>query len=135
MPSIPSQHFLEGIDVKEGESLTLDCPKCNGVKKFSISNQDGLLLYNCYRASCDVKGSYMTNMLADTIKKKLQGVAENKTPEKFVMPERITDGNNAYVQRFKRRWDLSIELLYDCKDSRAVFPIYSNCNKIFSFFR
>ena len=51
----------------------------------------------------------MTNMLADTIKKKLQGVAENKTPEKFVMPERITDGNNAYVQRFKRRWDLSIE--------------------------
>jgi len=42
------------------------------------------------------------------------------------MPERITDGDNAYVQRFKRRWDLSIELLYDCKDSRAVFPIYSN---------
>ena len=79
MPSIPSQDFLEGINVKEGESLTLDCPKCNGVKKFSISNQDGLLLYNCYRASCDVKGSYMTNMLADTIKKKLQGVAENKT--------------------------------------------------------
>ena len=55
MPSIPSQDFLEGINVKEGESLTLDCPKCNGVKKFSISNQDGLLLYNCYRASCDVK--------------------------------------------------------------------------------
>ena len=65
-------------------------------------------------------------MLADTIKKKLQGATESKTPEKFVMPERITDGDNAYVQRFKRRWDLSMELFYDCKDSRAVFPIYNN---------
>ncbi len=42
------------------------------------------------------------------------------------MPEYITDGNNAYVQRFKRRWDLNIELLYDCKSQRAVFPIYKN---------
>lgn len=126
MPSIPSQDFLEGINVKEGESLTLDCPKCNGVKKFSISNQDGLLLYNCYRASCDVKGSYMTNMLADTIKKKLRGQEESKPQEKFIMPEFVTDGNNAYVQRFRRRWDIRMDLQYDCKDKRAVFPIYKN---------
>ena len=48
---MPAYHhnILEGIDVKR-ESHYIDCPKCNGVKKFSISNQDGLLLYNCYRA-------------------------------------------------------------------------------------
>ena len=54
------------------------------------------------------------------------GCGRKGTPKKFVMPEYITDGNNAYVQRFKEGWDLNIELLYDCKDSRAVFPIYNN---------
>ena len=65
-------------------------------------------------------------MLVETIKNKIQGVEEKVTPKKFEMPEYITDGNNAYVQRFKRRWDLNIELLYDCKSQRAVFPIYKN---------
>ena len=39
MPNLPSRDFLQNLDVKEGETLTMDCPKCNGVKKFSISNR------------------------------------------------------------------------------------------------
>ena len=126
MPSNSMQDFLEGMDIKEGESITINCPRCKGIKKFSISNQDGMLLYNCYRASCDLKGSYTTNMLADTIKKKLQGESDSKPQETFVLPEYITDGNNSYVQRFRSRWDIKIELFYDAKTSRAVFPIYKN---------
>ncbi len=126
MPNTPSRSYLEGLDVKEGESINIDCPKCNGVKKFSVSNQDGLILYNCYRASCDVKGSYLTNMLTETIKQRLQGESEGQPHEKFEMPEYITDGDNAYVQRFKSRWNIKIDLLYDVKDKRAVFPIYRN---------
>ena len=47
MPSNSMQDFLEGMDIKEGESITINCPRCKGIKKFSISNQDGMLLYNC----------------------------------------------------------------------------------------
>ena len=68
MPNLPSRDFLQNLDIKEGETINMDCPKCDGVKKFSVSNLDGMLLYNCYRASCDVKGSFLTNMLVDTIK-------------------------------------------------------------------
>ena len=71
MPNLPSRDFLQNLDIKEGETINMDCPKCDGVKKFSVSNLDGMLLYNCYRASCDVKGSFLTNMLVDTIKQKL----------------------------------------------------------------
>ena len=122
----PSREFIEGLNVKEGESITIDCPVCNGVKKFSATNKEGLILYNCYRNSCDVKGAQLTSMLVDTIKNKIQGVEEVEDSKKFEMPEFITDGNNSYVQRFRRRWDLRIELLYDVKSKRAVFPIYKN---------
>ena len=126
MVSKPTNDFIRGLDVKEGETITIDCPICNGVKKFTATNKDGLILYNCYRNSCDVKGATLTPMLVETIKNKVQGIEETVEPKRFEMPEYITDGNNAYVQRFKRRWDLNIELLYDCKSQRAVFPIHKN---------
>lgn len=126
MVNKPSNDFIRRLDVKEGETITLDCPICDGVKKFTATNKEGLIIYNCYRNSCDVKGATMTPMLVDTIKNKIQGVEERVTPKKFEMPEFITDGNNAYVQRFKRRWGLNIEVLYDCKSQRAVFPIHKN---------
>ena len=122
----PSKEFLEELGLKEGETITIDCPVCNGVKKFSASNKEGLILYNCYRNSCDVKGASMTPLLVETIKNKIQGIEEVEKDRKFEMPEYITDGNNSYIQRFRRRWDLRVELLYDCKSNRAVFPIYQN---------
>ena len=126
MASKPTNDFIRELNVKEGETITMDCPICKGVKKFTATNRDGLILYNCYRNSCDVKGATLTPMLVDTIKNKIQGIEETVEPKRFEMPEFITDGNNAYVQRFKRRWDLNIELLYDCKSQRAVFPIHKN---------
>ncbi len=42
----------------------------------------GLIIYNCYRNSCDVKGATLTNMLVDTIKNKIQGVEEKVEPKR-----------------------------------------------------
>ena len=126
MVNKPSKEFIEGLNIPEGESITIDCPTCNGVKKFSATNKEGLILYNCYRVSCDVKGAQITTLLASTIKDKMLGIKKEVEERKFVMPEYITDGNNAYIQRFVRRWDLNITLMYDIKSKRAVFPIYKN---------
>ena len=126
MVNRPTNDFIKNLNIKEGETVTLDCPICNGVKKFTATNKEGLILYNCYRNSCDVKGATITNMLAETVKNKIQGIEEAIEPKKFTMPEYITDGNNAYVQRFTRRWDLNVNLMYDVKSRRAVFPIYKN---------
>ena len=60
-----------------------------------------------------MKGATITNMLAETVKNKIQGKEEKVEQKKFEMPEYITDGNNSYVQRFIRRWDLNINLMYD----------------------
>jgi hypothetical protein len=50
--------ILSSIKIKDGEKKSLDCPFCGGRKKFGMIKQDGKLLWNCFRASCGVKGSY-----------------------------------------------------------------------------
>lgn len=50
--------ILSSIKIKDGEKRSLDCPFCGGRKKFGVLKQDGKLLWNCFRASCGVKGSY-----------------------------------------------------------------------------
>lgn len=49
--------IIEKIRVAEGEHKTLDCPFCGGRNKFTIDRFDGVLVWNCFRASCMVKGS------------------------------------------------------------------------------
>ena len=49
---------LSSITLHEGETRTLDCPFCGGHRKFSISKtEEGVTVWNCYRASCTSKGS------------------------------------------------------------------------------
>ena len=84
----PTNDFIRRLDVKEGETITIDCPICDGVKKFTATNKDGLILYNCYRNSCDVKGATLTPMLVETIKNKIQGIEETVEPANHLWPFR-----------------------------------------------
>ena len=53
--------------------MTMDCPFCYGSKKFSITNLDGRILWNCYRASCGCRGTYVVNRSVQACQNKLQG--------------------------------------------------------------
>jgi len=64
--------IIKQISMAEGQSRSLDCPFCGGRKKFTISkSSDGLTLWNCYRASCPVKGSYTGKRSAASLRKSL----------------------------------------------------------------
>lgn len=66
--------IIHKIIMREGQSLTLDCPFCGGRKKFTISKtEDGLTLWNCYKASCPVKGSYTGKRSLSSIRKAISG--------------------------------------------------------------
>lgn len=49
---------VKGCKVKEGENRTMDCPFCGAKKKFTVAKKDGVLIWNCFRASCPSKGSF-----------------------------------------------------------------------------
>ena len=44
MVHTPTNDFIRNLNIKEGEPLTMDCPICNGVKKFTATNKEGLVL-------------------------------------------------------------------------------------------
>ena len=123
------KQLIDGLHLDFGESLTLNCPSCGGYKKFSVSNLDGTIVYNCYRNSCDIKGAVKTSLSSDQIQRKLKLEKFNKDRSAdFDLPEYITvDILNTSMKRFINRWGLqNVPLYYDVKDRRAVFPIFEN---------
>jgi len=59
MYSIREQsELLQSIKLADGESKSIDCPFCSGKKKLSLSNKEGVLLWNCYKATCSARGAY-----------------------------------------------------------------------------
>lgn len=71
---------LKSMRLREGETRRLNCPFCGGGKTFTVSRNDGTLLWNCYKASCNAGGRQGTEMSAEAIKRRLNGEQINKSP-------------------------------------------------------
>ena len=44
--------FVSDMDIPNGTTKRMDCPKCGGYKTFTVTNNMGSLVWNCYKASC-----------------------------------------------------------------------------------
>lgn len=118
--------YVEQLNVGNGETKRLNCPICNSYKTFSVTNNMGSLLWNCYKASCSTKGSSRVHLTVDEIRS-IQKKQEKHDNNKYEMPEYIVPhGYRREVMDFCELWELEIDevdLLYDVKESRIVFPI------------
>tara|TARA_R100001079_G_C4417076_1_gene138090 strand:- start:49 stop:810 length:762 start_codon:yes stop_codon:yes gene_type:complete len=113
-------------DVKIGETKRIDCPICNGKKTFTITNHMGSLLWNCYKASCDVSGGKRVTLTVDDIR---QSLSSKPIEDKYEwdMPSFLVY-QPLHVQEFVDKWNLpaDVEVMYDVKEERAVFTIYKD---------
>lgn len=52
--------FVKGLRLAEGERRSITCPACGGHKKFTVERlaTSGKILWNCFRASCPIRGGY-----------------------------------------------------------------------------
>jgi hypothetical protein len=119
------QEYVNDLHLSAGESKRLNCPVCKGYKTFSVTNNMGSLMWNCYKASCSVGGSTRVRMTADDIRKSLGSVAEETQAIRFDKPVWIVKDNDA-IKDFCDTWQLDpdeLGLLYDVKESRVVFPV------------
>lgn len=132
--------IIKSIKVSEGESKTIDCPFCYGKKKFSITNKDGTVLWNCYKASCSIKGAYRKGMTLSLIKNRVgipketlgeylareineRGLTLRRIPEILSQPK-----NHAYVMNYLEEngclpaFDQGlVKILYAPADNRCLF--------------
>lgn len=123
-------NYLQGIDIAEGFAVRGDCPACNAKNTFTVTKENGVLLYNCYKLSCKVSGYKNIGLTAQEIKQRLTTLNESKRKEvvPLVWPEYVVmpSAEHTMLHNFIQTWGLGTEdLLYDVKDRRAVFQIYS----------
>lgn len=122
--------WVKTLSIKEGNRVTTDCPFCGGKNKFSVDRFDGKLVWNCYRASCNVKGAYSGQRNIDAVKARLSGSAiERHKPEPKPIPAITTNVSNsdtavAYLKKVNSyeayiRGDIKIR--YAPKESRVLF--------------
>ena len=128
--------FINTLDLHVGGTYRGDCPACGGTNTFTVSNENGNLLYNCYKAGCKVSGTRHVNMDAFTIKALLSSgmysdyASENYTEalqQTFDLPPYLTPikPNTQAVIDFHRKYNLNLDdTLYDIRQDRVVFPVY-----------
>lgn len=123
-------NIINDIELDIGQSKRMNCPECNGYKTFTISNQEGNIIWNCYKLTCKLKGSRRVGMSVNDIQNRLKNTILNNNS--FELPEYIIPVSTKHdsVYAFARKWFIDIDLLmYDVRDDRAVFCVRHN-NKI-----
>ena len=119
--------YLDDMQLGIGESKRLNCPLCNSYKTFTITNNMGKILWNCYKSSCKISGAKKIRVSANDIKNKLMSQKEQEN-DTFKLPEYIIFDNDRWeVLTFALNYSIdnvSLCLHYDVKEKRVVFPIH-----------
>ena len=110
-------------DIPNGTTKRTNCPNCGGRNTFTVTNNMGSLVWNCYKASCNLKGGTRVHLSIDDIRDGFVGAKEYA--EDFVMPEYVVPyRGQREITRFTAEYAIDEwELFYDVKDNRAVFPV------------
>jgi hypothetical protein len=102
-----------------------NCPVCNRHNTFTVSNDTGSLLYNCYAHSCNLKGSYRVGMTVEDLKAFFANRSKEVQVKPFVLPEYVVydDEETAlYAEEYALDYK-HLDLRFDVRDRRVVFPI------------
>ena len=118
---------VSDLDIAMGETKRINCPVCNGYKTFTATNNMGSLVWNCYKANCSVSGNARVHLTSDDIRKSLRPHVQHREKD-FVLPEYVVS-HSQEVLPFRKQFGLdedNVELYYDVKEHRVVFPVVHN---------
>lgn len=121
---------IKTVRLKDGDRKTMDCPFCGGKNKFTIDKFDGKLVWNCYKASCNVRGFHVEGRSVANAKQYLSGQATGRKKFSYgAIPEITTRVTNvpAAIEYLKsvnsfaafERGDIAIR--YAVKEDRVLF--------------
>ena len=126
--------FIDILDLPVDATYRCDCPVCHGRNTFTVTNDKGNVLYNCYKNSCKIAGAHHKNLDAFTIKAMLtHGSASESYSEqalcRYDVPPYIvpyTEVDNPIDPMFLHRYDIDPEdVFYDIRQDRLVFLVLS----------
>ena len=123
-------NYINDLQLSVGESKRLDCPNCKSYNTFTVTNNMGAIMWNCYKISCSLSGSSRVTLTVDDIRTAMHKQIQGDDNTIFELPKHIVPhGNRKAVTEWCNKWGLSadkLSLYYDVKENRAVFPIMHN---------
>ena len=70
--------LINDLQLRDGETKRMTCPMCNNKEKtFTITNNMGKILWNCYKSSCRVSGAKKVRVTIEDIKNRLMPQREH----------------------------------------------------------
>ena len=126
--------FLQ--DLPSGQSIRCDCPSCKGRNTFTATNMNGLVVYNCYKLGCVIKGATNVGMSVEDMQKLLKErkgtqVSTPTQPTMELPAGFVFELTAPPIAMFIERWQLQgVPLIYDSIEQRAVFPIRDEKGKL-----
>ena len=132
-------NIINDITLINGDSKRMDCPECHGKKTFTVTNNMGSIVWNCYKAGCTVSGGKRVHLSSADIRKSLTKTEirvghvnawyefEEGLPT-FDKPEWLVKDYST-IQDFCAEWSLNpqeLGLLYDVREHRVVFPVLND---------
>ena len=93
MTYLEQLEIVKTINIREGDTIVIQCPFCGGYKKLAVSKIDGQLKWFCYRASCNGRGIYQGRRSLQASKDYLAKVSKTTAKVK-PLPEITTSVDN-----------------------------------------
>jgi hypothetical protein len=122
-------NIITDLDLSNGQTKRMDCPNCGGKNTFTVTNNLGSLMWNCYKVSCNVRGGNRVHLTVDDIRAGM-GNAQQFAEEEFELPNYIVPHRKTTdVLQFCYSYQLDpdkLGVLYDVKEDRIVFPVVHN---------
>ena len=130
------EKFIYQHSPNEGLSNRTNCPTCGGRNTFTLTKKHGKLLWNCYKASCKIKGGKDTERTKSDIVGRLQNY--HTYCHDFNIPQEFTSIHNnlqclSYLKRnncIDAYQDRRAKIMYDPKQNRVVFLVQSGVHTV-----
>ena len=120
-------NIVSDMDIPNGHTKRMTCPVCNGYNTFTVTNNMGSLVWNCYKASCTVSGGTRVHLSVEDIRSGFGGAEEFAT-DTFEMPSYVVPHRQQrQLIKFCAEWGIDedeLGLMYDVKEDRVVFPVH-----------
>jgi len=118
---------LSLYSVALGNTERYDCPVCGGRNTFTVTNNQGTIIFNCYRAGCSARGAWHKGRTREELK----SLKDKRTssPKPFKLPDYIQYGlaNSKVVQylhkHYCRDFAHRLPIAYDPRQDRILFLI------------
>lgn len=119
--------------LREGQHYRGDCPFCSGRNTYGVRLHNGVLLWGCFKASCDVHGRYSEGLSTEGIKSRLAPVSDDPRGVRTPVPALTSISTHPSILSFlksnnslKAFEEGLIDIRYSPTEDRVMFPMVGN---------